>query len=219
MAKAVNENVRPNRTSRQKQNTRSALIKAAFSVMARKGVDATTINDITEAADVGFGSFYNYFSSKEDVHEVVTGEVLERIGNYIDDTVGYISDPWELLASALRLFVETMLLNPDLAQFAIRMSVRPGHKHTQISERLYRDIGRAMESGGPRIADPVTVTYAVGGANLFMVMALLTGDFPAANASNRIAAAGLRILGLSEDEIARLLSKPLPKVGKISLDD
>ncbi len=49
----------PNRLTRHKQKTRARLIRAALSVMARKGADAATINDITEAADVGFGSFYN----------------------------------------------------------------------------------------------------------------------------------------------------------------
>lgn len=37
-----------------------------MSVMAAEGADAATINDITEAADVGFGSFYNHFASKEE---------------------------------------------------------------------------------------------------------------------------------------------------------
>ena len=219
MAKAATENVRPNRMSRQKQKTRSALINAALSVMALKGADATTINDITEAADVGFGSFYNHFLSKEEILEVVTEHILERIANYIDGALGGISDPWEILASALRLFVEIMIANPEWAQFTVRMSVTPGHKHTQIFDRLYRDIAKARESGGPPIADPGIAKHAVGGAVLFMVMALLKGELPAVNAPNRIAAAALRILGQTEDEIGRLIAKPLPKAGKISLDD
>jgi Bacterial regulatory proteins, tetR family len=62
----------PSRSTRQKQKTRDRLIRAAMSVMAAKGADAATINDITEAADVGFGSFYNHFDSKEDILEAAT---------------------------------------------------------------------------------------------------------------------------------------------------
>ena len=36
-----------------------------MSVTAAKGADAATINDITEAADVGICSFYNHFASKD----------------------------------------------------------------------------------------------------------------------------------------------------------
>jgi AcrR family transcriptional regulator len=32
--------------------------------MCRKGVDAATIHQITESAQVGFGTFYNYFLSR-----------------------------------------------------------------------------------------------------------------------------------------------------------
>ena len=154
MAKAATENVRPNRMSRQKQKTRSALINAALSVMALKGADATTINDITEAADVGFGSFYNHFLSKEEILEVVTEHILERIANYIDGALGDISDPWEILASSLRLFVEIMIANPEWAQFTVRMSVTPGHKHTQIFDRLYRDIAKAESPAAHRSPIP-----------------------------------------------------------------
>ena len=65
MADANADKARPNRMSCQREKTNKRLVNAALSVMAEKGLDAATINDITEAADVGFGSFYNHFSSKE----------------------------------------------------------------------------------------------------------------------------------------------------------
>src|SRR5262245_41717180 len=60
---------RPTRTQRIKENTRNKLIEAAVRVMAVKGVEGTAIGDITEAADVGVGSFYNHFTSKQDIAE------------------------------------------------------------------------------------------------------------------------------------------------------
>ena len=44
---------------RRKRETRSRLMRAAMQLMAERGVDGVAINEITEAADVGFGSFYN----------------------------------------------------------------------------------------------------------------------------------------------------------------
>jgi AcrR family transcriptional regulator len=69
----------PNRSTRQKQKTRARLIQAAMSVMAVKGADAATINDITEAADVGFGSFYNHFASKEDILEAIAADANQQL--------------------------------------------------------------------------------------------------------------------------------------------
>jgi AcrR family transcriptional regulator len=46
------------RGARRKRETRDKLLRAAFRLMAQRGIDAVAINEITEAADVGFGSFY-----------------------------------------------------------------------------------------------------------------------------------------------------------------
>ena len=52
------------------------MIEAAKTVFARQGVDNTRIQEITEEADVGFGSFYNHFESKE----ALGAEIVERYG-------------------------------------------------------------------------------------------------------------------------------------------
>src|SRR5689334_8248277 len=95
---------RPNRMNRRRQKTRDRLIDAALSVMASKGVDAATIADITETADVGFGSFYNHFSSKDQILKAAIEVLSDRIGIEIDRAVGTITDPLALLATALRTF-------------------------------------------------------------------------------------------------------------------
>jgi AcrR family transcriptional regulator len=219
MTNAGTENVRPNRMSRQKQKTRNALVKAALSVMARKGTEAATISDITEAADVGFGSFYNHFASKDEILSVVTEQLLDSIGKYIDDTIKDASDPLETLATALRLFIAILISKPEWAQFIIRISATPNYKQFGIFKRLFRDIEKVSEISNSKIVDPGTVNYAIGGAMLFMVVALLEGDLPSDNAPNRIAAAALRILGQKESAIEKLIAGPLPKITKISLEN
>jgi AcrR family transcriptional regulator len=216
MTNAGTENVRPNRMSRQKQKTRNALVKAALSVMARKGTEAATISDITEAADVGFGSFYNHFASKDEILSVVTEQLLDSIGKYIDDTIKDASDPLETLATALRLFIAILISKPEWAQFIIRISATPNYKQFGIFKRLFRDIEKVSEISNSKIVDPGTVNYAIGGAMLFMVVALLEGDLPSDNAPNRIAATALRILGQKESAIEKLIARPLPKITKIS---
>lgn len=210
MADAAADRARPNRQSRQRQKTHDRLIDAALAVMAQKGADAATINDITEAADVGFGSFYNYFSSKDEILAAATDVLFERIGNRIDSTVGAIGDPLQALAAALRLFVNIVIPKPEWAKFIVRVSMVPGYKQVGLFPRLFRDIHRVEESGRLLIMDSGTATYAVGGAMLFLVTALLEGDLPVEGAPERIAGMALRMLGVSEAEITQLVSVPLP---------
>ena len=212
MADAALEKARPNRMSRQRQKTHDRLVNAALSVMAHKGVDAATISDITEAADVGFGSFYNHFSSKEEILAVAIKDLFERIGTQIDTATGGIADPLEALAAAIRLLIGIILLQTEWAKFIVRFSMIPGYTEVGLFIRLLRDIRAAQDAGKLHIADPGTAPFAVAGAIVFMVNALLEGHLPAPQAPERIAAMVLRMLGVNEEEAVSLVSRPLPEM-------
>jgi|SRR5580704_760240 AcrR family transcriptional regulator len=55
------------RRQRRSAETRERLFRAALDLFARKGFTKTTVEDITEAADVGKGTFFNYFPSKDHI--------------------------------------------------------------------------------------------------------------------------------------------------------
>ena len=53
------------RRERRSEETRENIFRAALQLFAERGFNATTIEAITEAADVGKGTFFNYFENKE----------------------------------------------------------------------------------------------------------------------------------------------------------
>ena len=55
------------RRARRKAELRARILGAAFDLFARRGFFATTVEQITEAADVAKGTFFNYFPTKEHV--------------------------------------------------------------------------------------------------------------------------------------------------------
>lgn len=55
------------RRQRRSAEIRERLFRAALSLFAKKGFAETTVEDITEAADVGKGTFFNYFRSKDHI--------------------------------------------------------------------------------------------------------------------------------------------------------
>jgi AcrR family transcriptional regulator len=59
--------VTSNRRERQSLERRERLFRAALDLFARKGFAETTVEDITNAADLGKGTFFNYFPSKEHI--------------------------------------------------------------------------------------------------------------------------------------------------------
>jgi len=66
-ARRVRSTPRINRRERRRIETRERIYRAALEIFARRGYLDTTVEDITEAADVGKGTFFNYFPTKEHV--------------------------------------------------------------------------------------------------------------------------------------------------------
>src|SRR3989442_2846606 len=92
----------PGRGARRRLETRARLVWAARALMARKGIGATSIQEITDTADVGFGSFYNHFASKEAIAEAVMEGAIESFGDAADRLADTLEEPAEGLAASGR---------------------------------------------------------------------------------------------------------------------
>jgi AcrR family transcriptional regulator len=70
MPKPIEEaatNVESGRRERKRLATRERLFRCAMHLFAERGFFDTTVEDITRAADVGKGTFFNYFPSKDHI--------------------------------------------------------------------------------------------------------------------------------------------------------
>ena len=56
-----------NRRERKKIFSQKAIVESAVKLFTQKGYQETTVADIMSEADLGIGTFYNYFQSKEDI--------------------------------------------------------------------------------------------------------------------------------------------------------
>ncbi len=59
--------------------TRDLLVDVARQLFAKKGIEATTMNDIAVASKKGRRTLYTYFKSKEDVYLAVIESELDRL--------------------------------------------------------------------------------------------------------------------------------------------
>jgi AcrR family transcriptional regulator len=73
----------PGRRERRKEATRRQIFQAAMKLFEKKGIFATTVEEITKAADVGKGTFFNYFPSKE----AILSAMAERQVGILDRAV------------------------------------------------------------------------------------------------------------------------------------
>jgi AcrR family transcriptional regulator len=68
-----------NRHERRRLQTRNLLIQAALQLVLDKGYDAISIQDITDRADLGRGTFYIHFKHKEDVFWTAFREIIQEL--------------------------------------------------------------------------------------------------------------------------------------------
>jgi AcrR family transcriptional regulator len=57
------------------------ILDAAETLFVQKGYDATTVNDILDKVEIGKGTFYHYFKSKEDVMDGVIRRMVESVSD------------------------------------------------------------------------------------------------------------------------------------------
>jgi AcrR family transcriptional regulator len=220
------------RTERRRARTRQALVDATRSLVASSGVDAVTIARVAETADIGFGTFYGYFDSKEAlvaaVFDETVGEVLARVlpdpGDPADSAEpGEAGDPAELVASGVRALLGLTDTDPVLLTFLLRVDRSPvlasGERssptHATPASDLVGLLGRHLERGVDTgrfaaVADRDVVGYLLAGAVDLALQARLAGRLDP-DADERVAAGVLVLLGVPEPEAVRIAhGAPLP---------
>jgi AcrR family transcriptional regulator len=72
-----------NRSQKRASRTRKKLKEAALDVFSEKSVDAATVEEITEKADVGKGTLYQHFDDKEEIVVTLVEEAVEHLIKFI----------------------------------------------------------------------------------------------------------------------------------------
>lgn len=90
------------RRQRRSADTRERLFGAALELFAQKGYLETTVEDITEAADLGKGTFFNYFPSKDHILLAFGETQLSKLEAAIE-TVRHTDEPMPAFLRSLAL--------------------------------------------------------------------------------------------------------------------
>jgi AcrR family transcriptional regulator len=197
------------RRARRREQTRGRLIDAARTTFARQGIDATRINEITDEADVGFGSFYNHFGSKEDIVVAVAEEAAEAAAQAIDAATKNLDDPAEVVAVAHRSLVRRAREDAEWGWLLVRLEISHDLAFATLRPYAARDLERGIAAGRFSVDDPEVALIATGGALLAVIRAVLQGRV-GPEAGTHHAAGVLRILGLAPEDAAEVASRPLP---------
>lgn len=137
---------KPTRQEQRRRRTREAIIAAAAKLFLENGVSHTTVADITEAADLGYGSFYNHFHSLEALRSAVAEVMILRVAG-LARTIIPAEDVHEMgLAVALRVFIRLLAREPAIRWLLEYPYVFVDEWHKTVTPFVIENLGRATPS-------------------------------------------------------------------------
>jgi AcrR family transcriptional regulator len=196
------------RVARKRDLARRRLIDAAVELIAERGVEGLRLREIADRADIGFGSFYTHFSSKEELVEAVVAERVEALTTEIIAAVEF-EDPAETASAAHRQFVRLAYQDPRLARLLVALDRADALLETASVPRLGPVLARGMATGRFRGVEVELAVSFIVGATIAVMRAILDGRL-APGAEIGSARTLLRACGISDEEAEEIAARPLP---------
>ena len=197
------------RVARRQRRNRDALIEAAREIMMEKGVDAATMLEIAARADVGAGTVYNYFKSKDELAISVLETLMHQLGLRIEAVTKTFEDHAQVYAYGIRAVLDTAIQDVRWAQMLHRSEVIADAMFRMMGPFAIRDLRLASQSGRFHVSHAELVwrltTHALIGASL----AITTGQVPASSA-DQIIAQLLCMTGIGPDAAVELAGRSRP---------
>ncbi|MGB2679542.1 MAG: TetR/AcrR family transcriptional regulator [Candidatus Acidiferrum sp.] len=121
-----------NRRERRSIELRERLFRAALDLFAKQGFAETTVEDITNAADVGKGTFFNYFPSKDHILLAFAEMQLAKLRLAVEEARRTSQPMPQFMRSLAALMTQEPVRNPDI----IRVLLLAFLSNSQVREAM-----------------------------------------------------------------------------------
>lgn len=213
MAQAMNtthEQIEPQgRVARRQRRNREALVRAASEVMSEKGIDAATMLEIAERADVGAGTVYNYFKSKDALAITVLEEMMHDLALSIEQVTDTFEDPAQVYAFGIRIVLETATTDVRWKQMLYRSEVISDALYRCMGPFAIRDLQRAADAGRFHIPDTALVWRLTAHAIVGISLAITSDALPP-ESMDQIIERLLCMTGIGAEAAHELALRPRP---------
>ena len=199
------------RVERKRRDTRQKIVAAAEQLMTDNPINEVTIADITHAADIGHGTFYLHFKSKNEV----LIPIIQQRAQYWDDVLRrnmtVLDDPAEIVAFSGRHLARVIADDP-LWRWFLQHSGVPAETMRDVLGRLTsRDFGKGLISGRFEIPELSIGSGFLLGGFVNSLLTALNRDNPG-EAIDQAMEMILRVLGIPVDEAKLIAHKPLKEL-------
>jgi AcrR family transcriptional regulator len=208
MVVAVNIKSKGRVAQRQERN-REALVLAGYRVMSRKGIDAATMQEIAEMADVGAGTVYSYFKSKDELAIAVLERAMLNLALRIEAVTDNFEDPAQVYAFGIRTVIEAATTDFRWKQLLYRSEVIANAMFNAMGPFAIRDLENATRAGRFKVAD-ARLTFNMAAHSIVGISLAITQSIFPESVKDEAVVRLLCMTGIGEAEAIALANRPRP---------
>ena len=139
----------------QKENRREEILRVAMDLFSKKGFELTTVEDITRAANVAKGTFYNFFAKKEDVLLYFLDIEISKSTDEIQRKIKRLSTISEKIELLIATYIKYIFPNKEFSAVLIKervMNLGTGSNSNELGlmKQLAELFDEAKQSGEVR---------------------------------------------------------------------
>ncbi len=212
----MGDEIQEDGNSRRRARTRAALIDAGLAFLA-EGNSNPSIQAIVERAGVGFGSFFNHFSSKDDLFGAVVEGAFHRADSLMADHLAEIDNPLEKMVLQMRLFLRLPEIDPIAARVLAFSPLDTFGVDSGYDLNFESHVLNAKESGQlPRPKDSNVAQTFIWGAFKHLLLLRCMSDHQPIEWADEFTEIALMTWGLDQETAQQLAHAPLPEFGSFN---
>ena len=195
----------------KRERTRKMILAAAFGLIGNEKGLTVRIEEICAAAGISRGTFYNYFTSLEQLFEVLAIELSHDLNRALVSTVDGIRSHAEGSSAAIQHYLNYARRDPAWAWAMVHLSAFGPTFGAESWDACYRSIAKGIEAGEFDVPNATVGRDLMTGTVLATVRTMLRSD--GGRPQPRVIAYHLlRALGVPDSRAKEIADSPLPDI-------
>ena len=134
------------RRGKEKDNRRKNILKSARSLFFTKGFTKVTVDEIAKSSELGKGSIYLYFNSKEEIYAQILLNDIDTFNEKVDVLFGEKSTAAHLLKELSYLYIDYFLNDSELFRILMTYMLQPAKMNLpdKLNAQIFNAIARSI---------------------------------------------------------------------------
>jgi AcrR family transcriptional regulator len=194
----------------RRSRTRQLLMTSAARLIASRGADGLTIDDFIKEAGMARGTFYNYYTSREELIEALWQHVGKTPFRMINKIIANNPDPAQRLVGGFQMMLRRAHEDHIWGWLVFRLTATASDLASDLRSFPLVDIRAGLKSGRFAGIDEDAACDYFMGVEMMALKAVIVAERSHDYAA-QCGKAILKGLGLSDNDAHAVVSQPLPE--------